>query len=215
MKIKMRFLITSFILLVFTHILSANEKTHYRVGHHYDLLKPAYNLEESDKSTIHEFFSYSCLGCALFEPVMQRIKEKYGDRVEIIRVPAAFYPQWEVTARAYYTAEAMGLLEKSHALMFAAIHQHKKKFRSIIDVADWYKDVLGVDKEQFLATAQSFVVDHRLRQAKKMIAEIGVAKTPTLMINGQYLPKNANLDQTTVLNVVDYLLEKSDNKSNK
>ena len=206
----MRFLAA--MLLVLGLPLKAQEPA-FRAGFHYDVLTPAYDLPESDKTQVYEFFSYSCGGCASFEPIMERIETTHKDKIEIVRVPVIFNPQWEITARAYYTAEAMGVIDKSHGLMFKAIHSQGKRFRNIEDVADWFASSFGTDKDAFLSTAQSFAVENRLRAAQKMAQKVGVQRTPTLLIDGQYIPRNANLDMRSILQVVDFLINQSDAKS--
>ncbi|WP_395374281.1 thiol:disulfide interchange protein DsbA/DsbL [Marinicella sp. W31] len=189
--------------------LKAEDKTLYRSGVHFDVLNPAYELPASEKTQVYEFFSYSCGGCAQFEPLMERIEQTHHDKIEIVRVPVVFNPQWEITARTYYTAEVMGLLDKSHKAIFNAIHGQGKRFRKIEDVADWFASSFGTDKEAFVSTAQSFAVDSRLRSAQKMAKKVGVQRTPTLMIGGKYIPKTANLNQKSLLDVVSYLVNKS------
>jgi len=193
--------------------LKAEDKTSFKTGFHYDVLSPAYELPASGKTQVYEFFSYSCAGCASFEPLMERIEQTHADNIEIVRVPVIFNPQWEVTARTYYTAEVMGLLDRSHKAMFNAIHRQGKRFRKIEDVADWFASSFGTDKAAFISTARSFAVDSRLRTAQKMAKKIGVQRTRTLMIDGRYIPKTANLNAQSVLQVVDYLIAKSMNAS--
>ena len=189
--------------------LKAEDKSQFRSGVHFDVLTPAYELPESEKTQVYEFFSYSCAGCASFEPLMDRIEQSHHDKIEVVRVPVVFNPQWEITARTYYTAEVMGLLEKSHKATFNAIHRQGKRFRKIEDVADWFASSFGTDKQTFVSTAQSFAVDSRMRSAQKMAKKIGIQRTPTLMIGGKYIPKTANLNQQSLLDVVSYLVNKS------
>jgi len=75
-----------------------------------------------------------------------------------------------------------------HGPMFEAIHQHKKQFRTIDEIAVWAASSFGVDKAKFLSTAKSFVVDGQIRKGMKMLQAMGVGSTPTLVTNGKFIP---------------------------
>src|SRR6185312_7425134 len=55
----------------------------------------------------------------------QPVSTKPGQVVVLVRVPAILQPEWEAGARAYYVAQALGILDKSHKATFDEIHQAK------------------------------------------------------------------------------------------
>ena len=69
-----------------------------------------------------EVFGYTCPHCAQFEPLITAWKRKQPADVRVTPVPAAFGGYWETYARAFFAAETLGVLEKSHEQMFNAIH---------------------------------------------------------------------------------------------
>jgi thiol:disulfide interchange protein DsbA len=57
---------------------------------------------------------------------------------------------------------------------------------SIEDAARFYARVAGVKPETFIATANSFGVDVKIRQADQLIRAAQVDQTPTIVVNGKY-----------------------------
>ena len=72
-----------------------------------------------------EFFGYVCPFCAAVQPTVRAMKAKLPADVRMIYVPAAFGSMWDTYAKAYYTAEAMGVVDQSHDAMYRAIHIDK------------------------------------------------------------------------------------------
>src|SRR3546814_269772 len=72
---------------------------------------------------VAEVFNYVCPACAGFDPVLQEWKKKQPAYVHVVYVPADFRPDFKAYARAYYAAAALGLVEKTHEAVYAAIHE--------------------------------------------------------------------------------------------
>ncbi len=188
----------------------------YQAGIHFNVINPAWDNADPGP-IVYEFFSYMCPGCNAFEPVMDQLKEQSTGKVDvnnsyrIIKVPVALYPQWEPHAKAYYTLEMMGELDRVHKAFFAAIHQYKKQFRTIEDIALWMSSSFGIDQKTFLGNANSFMIDGKMRKGKQMIKAMGVNRLPTLVVGGQYKP---NFDQMKthedILAVTAYLVGLND-----
>ena len=79
---------------------------------------------------IVEVFGYVCPFCAAVQPTVSAMKAKLPPDVHMVYVPAAFGAMWDNYAKAYYTAEAMGLVDKTHDAMFRAIHIDRTRARS-------------------------------------------------------------------------------------
>ncbi|WP_223789654.1 thiol:disulfide interchange protein DsbA/DsbL [Marinicella meishanensis] len=160
----------------------------FQPGIHYQVINPAWDTNTDEAVIVYEFFSYMCAHCASFEPYMKRLDKQLPENAKIVRVPVVFYEQWKPAAQAYYTFEAMNMVDQAHEGMFKAIHQHKKVFRTIDEIAVWAAQSYGVDKDQFLSTAKSFMVDGQIRKGMQMMQAMGVSSTPTLITNGKYAP---------------------------
>ncbi|KAA3643711.1 MAG: thiol:disulfide interchange protein DsbA/DsbL [Proteobacteria bacterium] len=174
------------------HPISTAATSDYQAGIHYNVITPAWDTGRDDV-VIYEFFSYMCAHCNSFQPYMKRLEADLPDGVKVQRVPVVFYPQWRPHAQAFYTFEAMNLLDQVHAPFFAAIHQHKKQFRNIEDVADWVAGSFNVDRDKFLSTAKSFMVDGQIRKGMQMMQAMNITSTPTLVVNGKYTPNREQM----------------------
>lgn len=177
----------------------------------YDEFDKAYTTQNSDQVVVYEFFGYSCPHCFSFQPYMEKWLENKPDYVKLIRVPLNFFPNndsWKILQQAYLTSELMGITEKSHQKLFNAIHNDHKRFNSIEELAQWYEDELGINKDEFLSTANSFLLDSKLRKADNMGLKMQVTSTPTLIVNGKLRPSKNIHDRDKVMEVLDFLVEK-------
>src|SRR5690606_20356413 len=92
-------------------------------GEHYDLIPGGQPFEPLDgKIEVVEVFNYVCPACAMFQPLVNTWKARLGPDVRFTYVPAPFGGNWDPFVRAYYTAEAMGIADRSHDGIFKAIH---------------------------------------------------------------------------------------------
>lgn len=140
-----------------------------------------------------EIFGYVCPACASVQPTVRAMKSKLPPDVHMVYVPAAFGQMWDNYAKAYFTADAMGLVDKSHDDMFRAIHvdktlQGERGMDTPEDIAAFYKGY-GADPKQFVSSMASFAVDAKVNRARQWIMAAfanGNASTPTFVVNGKY-----------------------------
>lgn len=140
------------------------------------------------KVEVAEVFSYACIHCAHFEPKLQAWKRKQGPAVQLVQVPAALSSSWVPYARAYYAAEMSGVLGKTHAAVFAALHETgalPMNNPSADELVTFYAGY-GVDRARFNALLRGPEVDARLEKARAFAMASGVRGTPTLIVNGKY-----------------------------
>ena len=182
-------------------------KAEFQAGIHYQVINPAYNTNNESEVVVYEFFGYPCPHCATFEPYMKKLEAEMPENAKLVRVPVVFGKQWQPFAQAYYTFEAMGIVDQVHGPMFEAIHQHKKQFRSIDEIAVWAASSFGVDKEKFLSTAKSFMIDGQVRKGMQMLQAMGVTSTPTLVTNGKFVPNNKALkSRNDIIEITQFLV---------
>jgi thiol:disulfide interchange protein DsbA len=135
-------------------------------------------------------FGYVCPACNMFQPLMRAWEAKMPANVRFTYVPAQFGGTWDRYARAYYASEAMGLVPRTHDLLYNAIHleQTLKGERgedSVQDIAAFYAR-FGADPQQFASTMSSFAIDGKLRKAKQFTTRVAIEGTPTLIVDGKY-----------------------------
>ncbi|WP_257385858.1 thiol:disulfide interchange protein DsbA/DsbL [Tahibacter caeni] len=163
---------------------AAAPKTEWKEGQHYIVLaKPT--PPAAGKVEVTEVFSYACPHCAHFQPYADQLKSRLPAGVTFGYMPVVFNPSWEPLARAYYTAQALGVLDKTHQALFDALHRDHKPLRTIEDLGGFYAGY-GIDPKNFVSTAQSFVVEGNLIQGRERAVAYQIESTPTLVINGKY-----------------------------
>lgn len=151
---------------------------------------------------VAELFGYVCPFCAAVAPTVSAMKAGLPADVHVVYVPAAFGQMWDNYAKAYYTAEAMGLVDKTHDAMFRAIHIDKtlkgeRGMDTPEEIAAFYA-AYGADPKQFLSSMESFAVATKVNRAKQFI--LGAFTngdqpgTPTFVVNGKYRVKGKSID---------------------
>lgn len=140
---------------------------------------------DPQKIEVVELFSYACPHCFQFEPMLHEWSAAQPKDVVLVRIPAVFRPSWEPLARAYYAAEMLGVLDKTHMALFKAIHEQKQKFESEDDIVKLVT-AQGVDEKQFRDAYKSFGVAAKLNRGKQMLQRYAVSGVPTLIIDGKY-----------------------------
>ena len=174
----------------------------------YETLSPAQPTQNQDKVEVIEFFWYGCPHCYSLEPDMEKWLKNKPDNVEFIRQPAVFSKPWADHAKAYFTAEALGVVDKVHTDFFDAIQNKKQKLRTEDQLAKFFV-AHGVDETEFRNTYNSFLVDAKLRQAKSMAPRYGITGVPAIIINGKY-KTNGPLakSQANMIKIMNELIEK-------
>jgi thiol:disulfide interchange protein DsbA len=149
-----------------------------------------------------------CSHCNTFEPYISNWENRKPENVEFTRIPVIFGRKtWELYARAYVTAEMMGIANEAHGPLMDALWKEKKVMRDIEELGEFYSGY-GVSANEFVATSQSFAVDARLRKDQSLTQAYGVSGTPTMIVNGKYLVKGSEAvpNYDTLLDVVDTLV---------
>jgi len=151
----------------------------------YETLSSAQPTQHADKVEVIEFFWYGCPHCYSLEPFLEKWHKNLPKNVEFIRQPAIFDENWGKHAKAYFTAEALGVVEKTHADFFDQIQNKKNNLDSEEELAKFFV-AHGVDEKQFHEAYNSFLVDTKMRQAPVMQQRYGITGVPVIIVNGKY-----------------------------
>ena len=151
----------------------------------YEIITPAQPTHDPAKIEVIEFFWYGCPHCYDFEPMLSKWKENLPANVEFIRLPAAFNETWTKHAKAYYTAEALGIVDKIHTDFFEAVQNKKEELETEEQLAKFFV-AHGVKEADFHEAFNSFPVDAKIRQAPAMASRYGITGVPAIIINGKY-----------------------------
>ncbi|MBX3691810.1 thiol:disulfide interchange protein DsbA/DsbL [Dokdonella sp.] len=155
------------------------------VGKNYFLVDPPQPTSSGDRVEVLEVFSYACIHCAHFQPYADELKTKLPQGAAFAYMPAVFNAQWEAYARAFYAAQSLGVLDKTHQAVFDAVHRDRRPLRSFDDIAALYGEH-GVDVAKFKAASTSFEVESKVARSKDLVPKLGVDGTPTVIVNGKY-----------------------------
>lgn len=173
----------------------------------YEAVSPAQPVQNPSKIEVIEFFWYGCPHCYSLEPSMAEWLKNKPANVEFIRQPAVFSDLWGKHAKAFFTAEALGVGEKVHADFFDAIQNKKQKLVSEEELAKFFA-AHGVKDEDFKAAYHSFMVDAKMRQAETMAARYGITGVPALVVNGKYrVTATTAKSQENMLSVTNQLIQ--------
>ncbi len=160
------------------------------------------------KVEVVEIFGYVCPACAAFQPLVGPWKAGLPGDVNFVYVPAMFGNTWDDYGRAFYAAQTLGVQEKTHEALYAAIHadQTLKGERgrdSVEDIAGFYAKH-GVDAKQFVATMSSFAVNAKTNAAKQFAQRSQITGTPSIIVDGKYLVKGKSFPD--MLRIADHLI---------
>jgi thiol:disulfide interchange protein DsbA len=197
----------------------------FEAGKHYFPVEPAQPTSTGSKIEVVEVFSYACPACNAFQSVMLKLKAALPANAELVYLPASFRPDedWPVFQRAFYTAQALGVLDKSHDATFDAVwkddgtlrisdattHQPVKPMPTIQDVANTFEKKFGVKADEFVATSSSFAINTKMKRADAQLKAYGVDSTPTLIVNGKYRLTAASAGSVDkVIPLVKFLIDK-------
>lgn len=162
------------------------------------------------KIQVTEMFWYGCPHCFHFEPkLLNWLKTKPKD-VDFVRIPAVFpgRESWEVHARAFYTAQVLGILSKTHEALFNAIHVDGRPENSEQNLQAFFAKH-GVQPQVFKETFNSFAVYTKVRKAADLTRRSKITGVPSMIVAGKYrVDGDLAGGQERMLKVVNFLIKR-------
>ena len=179
----------------------------------YQKLPAPQPTSDPDRVEVVEVFWYGCPHCNRFQPYLEAWTETLPDHVRFVRMPAIFNDLWDLHARAYYIAEALGVLDEIHPLIFAAIHDEGRSLASMEALRDFFV-AHGVAAADFDRHAKSFSVRTGVQRSLVMQSRYGLRGVPALIVNGRFLVSGATAGSyPNVLAVADVLIAREHAKA--
>ena len=180
----------------------------FEEGTHYEVLPIAVDTSDDSKVEVVEMFSYACVHCFNFDPMVHSWHARQDEGVNFVRIPAVFNQDWELLAQAYYTAETLGVTEDIHMPMFEGIHLGQQDLRQVPLLHALFEDSAEVSEADFNTAYNSFSVRSRVQQAKAKGRAYRITGVPTMIVNGKYRVDGRMAgSNSNMLAVVDYLVE--------
>lgn len=180
----------------------------YQAGRDYEVLPQAVPTKDKTKIEVVELFWYGCGHCFSFEPMIIAWKANQANDVNFMQMPAMWNKTMKLHAKAFYTAKALGVLDKLHQPIFNAMNVDKKRLRNESEIAELFAKH-GIDKNTFSGTFNSFGVNSQVSVAEAMARKYRLQGTPEMVVNGKYrVSTSLTGSQQKMLKVVDFLVNK-------
>lgn len=141
------------------------------------------------KVTLVEFLDFECEGCRAAYPLVEELRNQYGDRVEfVIRYfPLSGHFNGERAARAVEAAAQQGQLEAMYRKMYETQSAWGEQGVPADDVFRGFATDLDLDMAAFDAAYNDPATLERIRVDQQDGEKLGVMGTPTFFVNGQQI----------------------------
>ena len=166
------------------------------------------SVPANGKIEVIEFFWYACPHCFTFEPMLEAWLPKLPADVHFRRVPVGFDARKETHQRIFYTWEALGLVEQMHLKTFQRFHVQRKAIDSLRDMQEFALEN-GLDIVKVGQAWDSFSVQSRCRDAKRLEDDYGIERMPEMAIGGRFVAiAQPSAGPASVLATTDWLLDR-------
>ena len=177
---KLRLFFTSVAILASTFLFAADNMN----KEHFEQIPPQ-PIATGNKIEVLEFFWYGCPHCYSLEPYLEKWQATKPDDVQLRRVPAILGKNWIPHARAYFTAEKLGIVDKIHRPLFDAIHKDKQQIIDEKSLRDFFVK-MGVDKDEFTRIYESNEISEQIQDAFILGQQYQITGVPAIIVNGKY-----------------------------
>ena len=152
----------------------------------YQLVQPVQPTETGPATVeVVEVFWFGCPHCYRFLAYMEAFEKEMPEYVRLRRMPAVFGENWVPHARAFYTAQLLGIEAEVYRPLFEAIHDEGRVLATREALMAFFED-FGVAAGEFASVYDSFAVESLLRKSITMQGRYGIRGTPSVVVNGKY-----------------------------
>lgn len=147
------------------------------------------NDPQDARVTFVEFLDFECEGCRAAYPIVEQLRDEYGDRVEFVLryFPMSGHFNAERAARAVEAAAQQGQLEAIYHRMYETQAEWGEKRTPADDVFRGFASQLGLDMAAFDAAYNDPATLERIRLDQRDGEELGVQGTPTFFVDGRQI----------------------------
>ena len=152
----------------------------------YQLVQPVQPTETGPATVeVVDVFWFGCSHCYRFLAYMEAFEKEMPEYVRLRRMPAVFGENWIPHARAFYTAQLLGIEAEVYRPLFEAIHDEGRVLATREALMTFFED-FGVAAGEFASVYDSFAVESLLRKSITMQGRYGIRGTPSVVVNGKY-----------------------------
>ncbi|MEK7189226.1 MAG: thioredoxin domain-containing protein [Patescibacteria group bacterium] len=150
---------------------------------------------------IIEYSDFQCPACGAYYPIIKQITEEFGESVQFAyrHFPLrAIHPNAERAARAAEAAGSQGRFWDMHDLLFV----RQSLWSNVPDPSEQfasYAEELGLSAAQFEADYSSSEVRDKIRAHENAGKRLGVAGTPTFVVNGETIQNPKSYEEFRAL----------------
>lgn len=151
--------------------------------------------------TLIEYGDYQCPACYQWEPIVQKLRDKYKDSVnfQFRNFPLQQHQNARAAHRAAEAASLQGKFWEMHDLLFE--HSHQLTDKGLVEI-EWavasnpqpffeqYSQQLGLDAVKFKQDMLSNSVNDLITADYQSGTDIGAKSTPTFVLQGKKLEEN-------------------------
>lgn len=203
MNIKL-FISALFASILFTHAWAGGQPN-LRA---FEELNPPQPTQTGNKIEVVEVFWYGCPHCYSLEPYLDKWLESIPEDVEFRRMPGVLGKNWLPHARAYYTAEILGILDNIHKPLFEAIHRENKNIMDEKRLRDFFVQQ-GVKKAEFDKVYRSQEVTDKIKEAFTSSMGYKLTGVPAIIVNGKYRTSaSITGSNQKLIEVIDQLIDR-------
>ena len=146
----------------------------------------------AEKAQLVEFLDFECEACRAAEPLVNKLKEEYGDRITFVHryFPLPGHLNSGTAALAVEAAARQGQYEPMVAKLFETQPEWGGKQDSQGALIRTYAEGLGLDLARFDQDVAAEDAKERIRRDLADGKTLGVTGTPTFFLNGEKLTLN-------------------------
>lgn len=144
-------------------------------------------LSEGDEAVFVEFLDFECEACLALHPVIEDLREEYGDRVTFVVRHMPLHNNSVNAALAAEAAAEQGEFEAMYQHLFETAEEWGHQEASQREAFFGYAEGFGLDMDQFTAAYDDPATLERIEQSQKDGQTLGVTGTPTFFLDGQML----------------------------
>jgi protein-disulfide isomerase len=146
-----------------------------------------------EKAQLVEFLDFECESCRAAEPLVQELKQEYGDRITFVHryFPLPGHANSGTAALAVEAAARQGKYEQMAARLFETQPQWGEKQDSQAALFRTFAEELDLDLNAYDATVAADETKERIRRDIADGKALGVTGTPTFFLHGKKLTLNS------------------------
>ncbi|MGW4985193.1 DsbA family protein [Streptomyces mirabilis] len=148
----------------------------------------SHRLTELDKSelTVVEFLDFECEACGAMYPVVERLREEYGDRVTFVAryFPMPGHSNGDLAARTAEAAARQGKFEEMYTKLFTTQKEWGESQEWKQSVFREYAKQLGLNIGRFDTDLADPEMAGRVQDDQSDGLGLGVQGTPTFFVDG-------------------------------